>query len=204
MAKISAYDDAPPNPVGFLFMAVQIGVDGAGNPVYKTYRIEPDRVGAQGPIGPQGLTGPAGEPGPTGATGATGSAGATGATGPAGATGATGATGPTGPTGPAGSSSFAVQTYAATSNLDFSGADYIQITLAGNITFTTSNRAAPKSITVFIVGDGSTRNLTFPAGWIFVGGTAPTTLAAGKVGVLTATCRGVNDSDIIFAYAVQS
>lgn len=193
--KISAYDDAPPNPTGFLFMAVQIGVDGDNNPIYKTYRIEPDRVGAQGPIGPQGLTGD---------TGPAGQDGTNGANGTNGTNGTNGATGPTGPAGPAGSSTFAVQTYAATSNLDFSGADYIEISLTGDITFTTSNRAAPKSITVFIVGDVVPRNLFFPVGWIFVGGTAPTMIGAGKVGVLTATCRGANDADIVFAYAVQS
>src|SRR5574342_462267 len=89
MAKVSVYDEeVSTNPTGFLFMAVeQPGLDANGDKIYKTKKIAPDRVGAQGPVGPQGATGPTG---PTGATGATGPAGPTG---PAGANGANGTNG---------------------------------------------------------------------------------------------------------------
>lgn len=198
MAKISAYQDAPPNATGFLLIAAEVGVDVVGDPLYQTFRIAPDQVGAQGPVGPQGLTGPAGTNGTDGINGTDGTPGQNGTNG------SPGATGPTGPTGPAGSSTHSVLTYAATTNIDFDLADYRSLTLAGNVTFTTSNRAAPKTVTIRIIGDGSARTFTFPAGWTFVGGTAPTGIAANKTGILTATCFGPNDSDIVYAYAVQS
>lgn len=94
-------------------------------------------------------------------------------------------------------------TYAATTDIDFTLADYRSLTLAGNVTFTTSNRAAPRARLIRIIGDGSSRTLTFPAGWIFTGNIAPTALAANKVAVLSVTCFGAADSDIIAAYSVQ-
>lgn len=178
--KVSDYATVPVTPDGYLFIAQRTGFDSAGKETFQTFKVDIDNAGAQGPVGPQGL------PGANGAAGATGSAGATGATGPA------------------GSSSHSVLVYAATTDIDFDLADYRSLTLAGNVTFTTSNRAAPKTVTVRIIGDGSARTFTFPAGWTFVGGTAPTGIAANKTGVLTATCFGANDADIIFAYAVQA
>lgn len=94
-------------------------------------------------------------------------------------------------------------TYAATTDIDFTLADYRSLTLAGNVTFTTSNRAAPRARTIRIIGDGSSRTLTFPAGWIFIGAAAPTALAANKVAVLSVTCFGANDADIVAAYSAQ-
>jgi hypothetical protein len=111
--------------------------------------------------------------------------------------------GPTGATGPEGSYSHSVLTYSATTNIDFDGDDYRSLTLAGNVTFTTSNRGAPKSITIRIIGDGSLRTLTFPAGWTFLGDGAPVSLAANKDAVLSVTCFGSADSDIVAAYAVE-
>jgi len=200
MAKISEYsEELSPSPDGFLIMAV-LQEDGS----FQTKKISPTNIGATGPVGPQGLTG---EPGPPGADGPAGSAGPPGADGPAGAvgaTGATGATGPQGPTGPAGSSSHSVLTYSATTDIDFSLDDYRTLSLTGNVTFTTSNRSAPLTVSIRIIADGTPRTFTFPAGWTFVGGIAPASIAASKVGILTMTCFGVNDSDIVAAYAVQS
>lgn len=94
-------------------------------------------------------------------------------------------------------------TYAATTDIDFTLADYRSLTLAGNVTFTTSNRAAPRARTIRIIGDGSSRTLTFPAGWIFLGAAAPTALAANKIAILSVTCFGANDSDVVAAYSAQ-
>lgn len=178
--RVSDYATVPVTPSGFLFIAQRTGFDSAGEETFQTFKVDIDNAGATGPVGPQGL------PGANGAAGGQGPQGVPGATGPA------------------GSSSHSVLAYAASVDIDFDLADYRSLTLAGNVTFTTSNRAAPKTVTVRIIGDGSSRTLTFPVGWIFVGGTAPTALAANKVGVLTATCFGANDADIVFAYAVQS
>lgn len=94
-------------------------------------------------------------------------------------------------------------TYAATTDIDFNGKGYQTISLTGNLTLTTSNRGAGKSVSVRLIGDGSIRTLTFPAGWVFVGSAAPASLAANKVAILNLTGFGGADTDVIAAYAAQ-
>ena len=79
---------------------------------------------------------------------------------------------------------------------------YQSIALAGNITFTTSNRAAGRSVTVRLSAGGSSRTLAFPA-WVFVGATAPTSLASGKTGLLTVTFFDTTDAGAVAAWAAQ-
>jgi len=88
-----------------------------------------------------------------------------------------------------------------TTALDFSGDQLQTISISAATTFTTSNRATGKSKTIKITTDGSTRAFTFPA-WKFVG-TKPTEQAASKIGILTVTCFGTADTDIVAAYAVE-
>jgi hypothetical protein len=94
-------------------------------------------------------------------------------------------------------------TYAATTTFDCDGDGFKTVTLTGNITFASSNRAAGRSVTIRIVGDSSSRTLTWPAGWKWIGAAAPSTLAANKVAVLTVTFFGTADSDAVAAYAVE-
>lgn len=93
-------------------------------------------------------------------------------------------------------------TYGASTALDFSGDGFRTVTVAGDITITSLNLAAGRSVTVRIVGDGSPRTLAFPA-WKFVGAAAPSSLAAGKTGVLTVTSFGTTDANCVAAYAVE-
>lgn len=93
-------------------------------------------------------------------------------------------------------------TYAATTDIDMDTDGFQTVTLTGDITFTTSNRAAGRSKTIRIVGDSSLRTFTFPA-WTFIGATAPASLEANKDAVLTITAFGTADTDIIAAYAVE-
>jgi hypothetical protein len=93
-------------------------------------------------------------------------------------------------------------TYAATTDIDLDTDGFQTVTLTGNITFTTSNRAAGRSKTIRIVGDSSLRTFTFP-GWTFVGAAAPASLAANKDAILTITAFGTADTDIVAAYAVE-
>lgn len=95
-------------------------------------------------------------------------------------------------------------TYAATVTLDMATLNglYRTITLTGNVTFASSNRAAGRSVTLRLLPDASARTLTFPAGWVFLG-TTPTTLAANKTAVLSITFFGTADTDAVCAYAVQ-
>lgn len=93
--------------------------------------------------------------------------------------------------------------YGASVALDFLEGGLKTVTLSGNIEFTTSNRASGRMLMVRIVGDGSSRTFTLPAGWAFVGSAVPASIAASKVGVLSLTCFGNNDSDIVAAYAEE-
>ena len=103
-----------------------------------------------------------------------------------------------------GSDSHSTLTYAATTDIDLASTDSFRtVTLTGNITFTTSNRAAGLSRTIRIIGDGSTRTFTFLA-WKFVGGAAPASLAANKIAALAITAFGTADTDIVAAYSAEA
>lgn len=92
--------------------------------------------------------------------------------------------------------------YAASKELDFDGAAIQTISLTGAISFTTTNRAAGKSILLNITADGTNRAFTFPA-WVFVG-TAPTEIAADKTAMLHLTCLGTTEASIVASYAEES
>jgi len=88
-------------------------------------------------------------------------------------------------------------------DFDFSSTNAIQTkSISGTTTFTGSNYAAGKTITLFITTDGSERDLAFPSGWIFQG-SKPTAQAASKVGTLTLTCASTTEASVRCAYAVQ-
>lgn len=93
--------------------------------------------------------------------------------------------------------------YAASTAIDFNGADFRTISLTGDITFTTSNLGVGKTTTLKILADASLRNFTFPAGWVFVGSAAPASIAANKTAILSLTSFGATDAGVIAAYAVQ-
>lgn len=194
--KVSQYPEViSTNPEGFLFLAEQ-QEDGT----FITKKIRIDNTGAQGPIGPQGLTGETGPAGPQGETGPAGPQGDPGATG---SQGPQGDPGIQGPQGPAGSSSWSTLTQASPTEIDFDSDDYRTLSLNGNVTFSTTNRGAPKTVTIKIICDGTNRTLTFPSDWVFVG-TKPTQIAANKVGALTVTCFGSAETDLVAAYAEQT
>ena len=91
-----------------------------------------------------------------------------------------------------------------TVNLDMASVnDTIQwITATGALTFTTSNRAAGREVTLVIAAGGSSRTLTWPS-WLAVGAALPTSLAAGKTLVATVTFMDTTDAAAIAAAAVQ-
>ena len=93
-------------------------------------------------------------------------------------------------------------TSASGTDIDFSEDQLQTISISANTTFTTANRAIGKSKTIKITTDGTERNLTFPS-WKFVGA-KPTSQAASKIGILTCTCFGTADTDIVAAYAVEA
>jgi hypothetical protein len=94
--------------------------------------------------------------------------------------------------------------YAASVALDFSTSGWKSISLTGNIAFTSSNLAADREIAVRIVSDGSSRNLSFPVGWVFVGATAPASIAANKTAILSLRAFGSTDATVVASYVVQA
>ena len=96
-------------------------------------------------------------------------------------------------------------TSSGTVTLDFDGGQLIQLTsaLGGDITFAASNMAAGKVLSVKMVNGGSSRTLTFPTNWKFVGA-KPTTIAASKTAVLALTAYGTAEADVVAAWAVES
>ena len=100
--------------------------------------------------------------------------------------------------------SYAAITYAATVDLDLAVLDgqYRTISLTGDLTLTTSNRAAGRTAVIRIIADASQRTLAFPTDWKFLG-TKPANIAASKTGVLSLTFFGTADSDCVAAWGVQ-
>jgi hypothetical protein len=94
-------------------------------------------------------------------------------------------------------------TYGGTTNIDMSSSvkTSCTVSLTGNITFTTSNKASGRTKHVRIICDGTARTFTFPA-WVWIGN-APTTIAASKTAVLVLMCYGSADTDIVAQYGVQ-
>ncbi len=95
-------------------------------------------------------------------------------------------------------------TYAATTNIDMAKA-LQTVSLTGNVTFTTSNKAASTGIyvTVRVVADGTNRTLTFPGTWVWVGSTPPATIIASKVGILSLICFGATDADVVASWVTS-
>ena len=76
------------------------------------------------------------------------------------------------------------------------------ITATGALTFTTSNRAAGRSVTLVIDAGGSGRTLTWPS-WIPGGAALPTTLASGKRLIVSVMFLDTTDTAASAAAAVQ-
>jgi hypothetical protein len=95
-------------------------------------------------------------------------------------------------------------TSATTIALDFDGSALRSInTLTHDTTFSSSNRGAGKSLSIRIVSDSSGHTLAFPAGWVFIS-TKPTAIAASKTAILSLTCYGSADTDIVAAYKEEA
>jgi hypothetical protein len=94
-------------------------------------------------------------------------------------------------------------TASGTQNLDFTSEGYLTHSITGNITYTASNYAAGKSLSVRITSDATQRNLTFPSSWVFVG-SKPTAIAASKKAILSVTSFGATEAETVAAYAVQT
>ncbi len=93
--------------------------------------------------------------------------------------------------------------YAASVNLDFNGVAHKRLDLGGNLSLTATNMDYGKSLLLRLAADGSTRTLSFPAGWRWVGSAAPASLAANKVAILRLECFGTAEGEVIARYLVE-
>lgn len=95
--------------------------------------------------------------------------------------------------------------YAASVNIDFAGPEYISIDdVTGNLTFTGSNYTSARHVRIRVVETGaSSRTLTFPGTWVFVG-PKPVTIAANKTGLLDLISFGGSSSSVVANWEVQT
>ena len=98
--------------------------------------------------------------------------------------------------------------YSATINIDFAenaGKVLVVDTLTGNLTFTFSNIAQGRKVSVDLLCDSTQRTLTFPGSTPFYG-PKPFNIAANKAGRVAFEClpRGTGDASVRAAYGVQS
>jgi hypothetical protein len=99
-----------------------------------------------------------------------------------------------------------VHDYGTTNNVDVDfDQDALQkVTLNGAAAIDTAaaNKGAGKSIIIKILCDSSARAFTWNSSWVFIG-EKPTSIAASKTALLSMTCFGTNETDVVCSYAVQ-
>lgn len=92
----------------------------------------------------------------------------------------------------------------ATLTLDFAtGDEIVRSNRQGSLAFAGSNYTAGITKTVIWNGGTSSRSVSFPSGWVFVGGARPTALAANKRGALTVTCHGATEAECTAAWSAE-
>ena len=77
-----------------------------------------------------------------------------------------------------------------------------KVTLSGGTINASANRAAGKSIVIKIAAGGSARTFTWNGSWVFIG-EQPTSIAANKTAILSMTCFGTAETDVVCSYAVE-
>src|SRR5579859_530754 len=89
--------------------------------------------------------------------------------------------------------------------LDLAASEIQTVVLTGAPTFNTTNRAAGLFLSIRIDANGADRALSFNASWKWLGtdNSAGVTLSNGKIAVLSLTCYGTNETDIVAVYAAQ-
>ena len=97
-----------------------------------------------------------------------------------------------------------VLTYDASPTLDFHDGVSQTMTISGAIALDTTNRGSGKFLTLRVVDNGSGQNITYASGWKWLSDSGPSTIAASKTGILSLTCYGTAESDIVAVWAVES
>ena len=89
--------------------------------------------------------------------------------------------------------------------VDFTAGRLQMVTpVLSDVALSSSNRLVSRVCWVFLTCGATGRNLSFPAGWRFVGGAAPTSIAANKTALLELWCLGNNESDVMARWSAQT
>jgi hypothetical protein len=106
--------------------------------------------------------------------------------------------------GPAWAPSHTDIAYAASVDIDLSDTAFISIdNISGNLTLTGSGYTAGVTVKVRLVeSGGSSRTISFPAAWHFVG-PEPTNIGANKTALLELSCFGPAATDTLASYLVE-
>lgn len=90
--------------------------------------------------------------------------------------------------------------------LNFKEAQYRNLLLSGNVVFAAQYHFPGQSISVRIrnLSGVSSRNLSFPTSWIFLGAGRPTTIGPSKTGILSITSFATSDADVVAVWSVQN
>ena len=81
---------------------------------------------------------------------------------------------------------------------------YNSVTLNAAATFSTTNLGVGRSASIRVVCDGTTRALTFPGTWTWMGTSPPASLAANDVGWLSIIAFGATDADVVAAWIFEN
>jgi hypothetical protein len=88
--------------------------------------------------------------------------------------------------------------------VDLLAGNVVQVSPTSNITVTAVLPRGFKHALVRFVGDTSSRTLTWPGPWKWIGGTAPASLAASKVALLELFIFDDNDGAVMARWSVQA
>lgn len=96
-----------------------------------------------------------------------------------------------------------VISYASAIEVRMDGRRMQKVTLAGNLQIDVDAEKAGREVVLFIVGDGSSRTITFAASYRW-GSPAITTVPANKIMRLTISCLGTAASDVILSATIEA
>jgi len=92
--------------------------------------------------------------------------------------------------------------FSATTSIDFNASMFHSSSLSGSVYLTCSNLGAVKMASIKLFANGSNQNIYYPTTWGWIG-TAPTTLSSSKIGIISLTCYGSTDTDIVGVFGTQ-
>ena len=94
---------------------------------------------------------------------------------------------------------------APTQSIDFNAAMFHSSSITSSVYLTASNAGIGKMASFKFNSSasvGAVQTIGYPASWVWLGN-APVALSASKVGVVSLTCYGTSDSDIVGAFSAQ-